>query len=316
MQIGIDLGATKIESVLLKENGLELHRDRIQSPKNYQKTISDITNIVNNIEKKFKKNLNVGICHPGSTNLETGFIQNAFNSPWLNNQTFSKDISKSLNRNVYCENDANCFALSEAFDGAAKNFKTVFGIILGSGCGGGLVINKKIIIGPNSFTGEWGHIPIGKPDSETNIEEYISGKGLERKFTARFNKNLSAHEIFKNAKDNSQDEIEIIDEFKKSSIGKNALSFEKMRIKETMRYISNCDLYIGNDTGWAHISVALKVKALTLFMDSPVFAYGRYSSRMTTIEPIGEKDTTTHDTLGKDKISFDEVYKKSIEMLN
>ena len=215
MQIGIDLGATKIESVLLKENGLELHRDRIQSPKNYQKTISDISNIVNNIEKKFKKNLNVGICHPGSTNLETGFIQNAFNSPWLNNQTFSKDISKSLNRNVYCENDANCFALSEAFDGSAKNFKTVFGIILGSGCGGGLVIDKKIIIGPNSFTGEWGHIPIGKPDSETNIEEYISGKGLERKFTARFNKNLSAHEIFKNAKDNSQDEIEIIDEFKK-----------------------------------------------------------------------------------------------------
>ena len=215
MQIGIDLGATKIESVLLKENGLELHRDRIQSPKNYQKTISDITNIVNNIEKKFKKNLNVGICHPGSTNLDTGFIQNAFNSPWLNNQTFSKDISKSLNRNVYCENDANCFALSEAFDGSAKNFKTVFGIILGSGCGGGLVIDKKIIIGPNSFTGEWGHIPIGKPDSETNIEEYISGKGLERKFTARFNKNLSAHEIFKNAKDNSQDEIEIIDEFKK-----------------------------------------------------------------------------------------------------
>ena len=215
MQIGIDLGATKIESVLLKENGLELHRDRIQSPKNYQKTISDITNIVNNLEKKFKKNLNVGICHPGSTNLETGFIQNAFNSPWLNNQTFSKDISKSLNRNVYCENDANCFALSEAFDGSAKNFKTVFGIILGSGCGGGLVIDKKIIIGPNSFTGEWGHIPIGKPDSKTNIEEYISGKGLERKFTARFNKNLSAHEIFKNAKDNSQDEIEIIDEFKK-----------------------------------------------------------------------------------------------------
>ena len=215
MQIGIDLGATKIESVLLKENGLELHRDRIQSPKNYQKTISDITDIVNNIEKKFKKNLNVGICHPGSTNLETGFIQNAFNSPWLNNQTFSKDISKNLNRNVYCENDANCFALSEAFDGSAKDFKTVFGIILGSGCGGGLVIDKKIIIGPNSFTGEWGHIPIGKPDSETNIEEYISGKGLERKFTARFNKNLSAHEIFKNAKDNNQDEIEIIDEFKK-----------------------------------------------------------------------------------------------------
>ena len=143
MQIGIDLGATKIESVLLENDGLELHRNRIDSPKDYKKTINDITNIVNKIEKKFNKSFNVGICHPGSTNLETGFIQNSFNSPWLNNKAFSKDISKSLNRDVYCENDANCFALSEAFDGSAKNFKTVFGIILGSGCGGGLIINKK-----------------------------------------------------------------------------------------------------------------------------------------------------------------------------
>ena len=81
MQIGIDLGATKIESVLLENDGLELHRNRIDSPKDYKKTIDDITNIVKKIEKKFNKSFNVGICHPGSTNLETGFIQNSFNSP-------------------------------------------------------------------------------------------------------------------------------------------------------------------------------------------------------------------------------------------
>tara|TARA_A100001015_G_scaffold190593_1_gene212356 strand:- start:447 stop:1337 length:891 start_codon:yes stop_codon:yes gene_type:complete len=214
MRIGIDLGATKIESVLLENNGLELHRNRIDSPKDYNKTIKDITDIVNEIEKKYKKNLNVGICHPGSTNVESGFIQNSFNSPWLNNKTFSKDISKSLNRNVYCENDANCFALSEAFDGSAKNFKTVFGIILGSGCGGGLIIDKKILTGPNLFTGEWGHIPIGKPDSESNIEEYISGKGLERRYYYKFKENLTAKRIFENSRNNSNNCNEIVNDFK------------------------------------------------------------------------------------------------------
>ena len=123
-------------------------RDREDSPKSYQETLEVITKIVNNIEKNFKKNLNVGIGHPGSSNLDTGLIQNSFNSPWLNNNNLSKDISKKLNRKIFCENDANCFALSEAFDGAAKDYKTVFGIILGSGCGGGLVINKKILVGP------------------------------------------------------------------------------------------------------------------------------------------------------------------------
>ena len=145
MQIGIDLGATKIESVLLDNNGSELHRSRKNSPKNYKETISSITDSVNVIEKDFKKKLTVGVCHPGSTNLDTGLIQNAYNSPWLNNKNFVNDISKNLNRKIYCENDANCFALSEAYDGSAKNHKIVFGIILGSGCGGGLIINKKIL---------------------------------------------------------------------------------------------------------------------------------------------------------------------------
>jgi len=114
-----------------------------------------------------------------------------------------------------------------------------------------------------------------------------------------------------------KNDIDLINKFKNSSVGKDSLSFEKMNIKETLQYISDCDLYIGNDTGWAHISVALNVKALTIFCDSPVSAYGSYSSKMITVEPEGiAKGTTTHDTLGNDKISFDEIYNQSIQILN
>ena len=111
-------------------------------------------------------------------------------------------------------------------------------------------------------------------------------------------------------------DLDLINKFKNSDVGKNCVSFEKLSIKETLPIIKNCDLYIGNDTGWAHIAVALKVRALTLFMDSPVMAYGRYSSRMVTVEPEGEKNSTTHDTLGKDKISYDEVLTKTLELIN
>ncbi len=213
MQIGIDLGATKIESVLLDDKGSELHRSRKDSPKNYKDTIIAITESVNSIERKFAKNLNVGVCHPGSTNLDTGVIQNSYNSPWLNDMKFSNDISKSLNRKVLCENDANCFALSEAYDGSAQHYKIVFGIILGSGCGGGLIIDKKILVGPNAFAGEWGHVPIGLSNSKNNIEQFISGKGLERLYFSRFKKKLIAKDIFKLARDNSINEKKFIDEF-------------------------------------------------------------------------------------------------------
>jgi len=213
MQIGIDLGATKIESVLIDDKGSELHRSRKDSPKNYKDTIIAITESVNSIEKKFTKNLNVGVCHPGSTNLDTGAIQNSYNSPWLNDMKFSNDISKSLNRKVLCENDANCFALSEAYDGSAQHYKIVFGIILGSGCGGGLIIDKKILVGPNAFAGEWGHVPIGLSNSKNNIEQFISGKGLERLYFSRFKKKLIAKDIFKLARNNSINEKKFVDEF-------------------------------------------------------------------------------------------------------
>ena len=114
-----------------------------------------------------------------------------------------------------------------------------------------------------------------------------------------------------------KDDIDLIQKFKQSVISKDIYSFETMKINETLKYISNCDLYIGNDTGWAHLSVALKVKALTIFCDSPVAAYGSYSKNMITIEPEGiTKGTTTHDTLGKEKISFNEVLDKSLQLIS
>ena len=179
MQIGIDLVATKIESVLLDGKSSELYRTRKKSPKNYKDTINSIIDSVKFIEKKFNKNFNVGICHPGSTNLDTGLIQNAINSPWFNNTKFTEDISVALNRQVFCENDANCFALSESYDGAAKHYKIVFGIILGSGCGGGIVIDNKILTGPNCFSGEWGHVPLPNSKKNYTVEDHISGKDLK-----------------------------------------------------------------------------------------------------------------------------------------
>ena len=217
MQIGIDLGATKIESVLLDENGKEHLREREKSPQDYSKTLTSIKNIVNKIEKKFAKKFNVGVCHPGSIPNDTGLLKNANNSPWLNNKPFQKDISKLLDRTIYCENDANCFALSEAKDGSASHYKIVFGVILGSGCGGGLVVDKKIISGINNLSGEWGHnpLPYYGINEDTNvlqstlvpnlsIEKFISGKGLETLYLESYKKKISTKEIFSKKEENSK----------------------------------------------------------------------------------------------------------------
>ena len=217
MQIGIDLGATKIESVLLDENGKEHLREREKSPQDYSNTLISIENIVNKIEKKFAKKFNVGVCHPGSIPSDTGLLKNANNSPWLNDKPFQKDISKLLDRTIYCENDANCFALSEAKDGSASHYKIVFGIILGSGCGGGLVVDRKIISGINNLSGEWGHNPLpyyginedisviqSTLSKNISIEKFISGKGLESLYFENFKKKLSTKEIFSKKKENAK----------------------------------------------------------------------------------------------------------------
>ena len=224
MQIGIDLGATKIEYVLLDNNNVELKRDRVKTPKDYENTIISITEIVKKLENKSGK-FNVGICHPGAVDKTTGLIKNAHNSQWLNNKNLIKDLKLKINNNFLSENDANCFCLSEAFDGSASHYETVFGIILGSGCGGGLVINKKIISGANGLGGEWSlnQMPLTNiknlksdkiSDFSNRLEGYLSGKSIEKRFNERFNESISAKEIFSRYRKKDSNSILFINDYK------------------------------------------------------------------------------------------------------
>ena len=225
MQIGIDVGATKIESVVLENNGQESHRSRTDCPKDYLTIIKTIKEINNKLEKEFNKKMPVGVCHPGTHSPQTGLIKNAPNCFWLEKKPFQNDLKKTLNKEVFCENDANCFALSEAIDGSGKHYKIVYGIILGSGAGGGLVMDKQIISGRNGVAGEWGHnqIPYLAAQKEnfqsTNlreveIESFVSGLGIAKRFNKRLNKNLKANEIFELNRRHDLDAEKFIDEFK------------------------------------------------------------------------------------------------------
>ena len=161
-----------------------------------------------------------------------------------------------------------------------------------------------------SFSKEFKHVCVGVsasgPTKRWDIKNFIT---LCKKINER-----TPSKFYLAAGNNDK---ELIDKFLSSEISKNCISFEDLKIKETMPIIKNCDLYIGNDTGWLHISSALGIKCLALFMDSPVQAYGKYSKNINIILPEGEtEETTTHDTLGADKISFEKVFEKSMELLN
>ena len=225
MQIGIDVGATKIESVVLEENGQEKHRSRTSCPKDYLSIVNAIKAISQKLEKEFKMELPIGVCHPGIHSPQTGLVKNAPNCYWLEKKPFQNDLRKALGKEVFCENDANCFALSEAIDGSGKNYKIVYGIILGSGAGGGLVINKQIISGPNGVAGEWGHNQIpyfaAKKENfdsnnarEAEIESFISGLGLAKRFNKLHGKNLKTNEIFELNRKHDLEAEKFIDNFK------------------------------------------------------------------------------------------------------
>ncbi len=225
MQIGFDVGATKIESVVLRENGEETHRTRKECPKDYFSIINSIKDTVVNLEKEFNKTLPVGVCHPGVHSPQTGLVKNAPNCMWIEKKPFQKHLREALGREVFCENDANCFALSEAIDGSGKHYKIVYGIILGSGVGGGLVIDKKIVTGPNGVAGEWGHNQMPyhlakKENLDSNfqsngeIESFISGLSLAKRFNNKHSKNLKANEIFELNRKHDLDAKSFIDDFK------------------------------------------------------------------------------------------------------
>ena len=188
MQIGIDVGATKIESVVLDEKGNESHRERTDCPKDYFQIIKTIKEINKKLEKEFNKELPIGVCHPGIHSPQTGLVKNAPNCYWLEKKPFQNDLRKELGKEVFCENDANCFALAEATLGAAKKYNVVFGVILGTGCGGGITMLKNIHRGSNRIAGEWGHHclhPGGRDcycGNKGCVESYISGTALEKEW--------------------------------------------------------------------------------------------------------------------------------------
>jgi fructokinase len=161
-RIGIDLGGTKIEVAVLAPDGSEALRHRIPTPSGYPATLAAIADLVRQAEAQLGTEATVGIGIPGVISPATGRVKNA-NSIALNGHTFDRDISAALGREVRVDNDANCFALSEASDGAAAGFGLVFGVILGTGCGGGIVVNGAVHRGPHCVAGEWGHNPLPWP---------------------------------------------------------------------------------------------------------------------------------------------------------
>jgi fructokinase len=191
MRIGIDLGGTKTEAIGIADDGRELGRRRIPTPRDYAETLAAIRGLVHGIEAETGQHGRVGVGLPGTPSPETGLIKNA-NSTWLNGRPFVADLEVALGRSVRVANDANCFALSEATDGAAAGATVVFAVIIGTGTGGGVVVNGRVLTGPNAIAGEWGHNPIPWPDSDEwpgvpcycgrsgCIETYLSGPALAR----------------------------------------------------------------------------------------------------------------------------------------
>ena len=190
-RLGVDLGGTKIEVTALERDGNFTHRQRVPTPAGYDSTVRAIADLVRDAEQKLGGTGSVGVGIPGVISPATGLVKNA-NSIALNGHPFDKDLEAALGRSVRVGNDANCFALSEASDGAGKGFKCVFGVIIGTGCGGGIVIDGQILEGPHRIAGEWGHIPLPWPSvaeipgpkcwcgQHGCLELYISGTSLAR----------------------------------------------------------------------------------------------------------------------------------------
>ena len=192
LRFGIDLGGTKIELIALDDVGAELYRKRVATPQgDYRATLNAIAQLIASVEEKLSARGSVGIGTPGAISPATGRLKNS-NSVCLNGQPLMQDLTMLLDRSVRISNDANCFALSEATDGAAAGADVVFGVIVGTGTGAGIVVRGQVLGGANSIAGEWGHNPLPWPnDSERPgaacycgrkgcIETFLSGPGITR----------------------------------------------------------------------------------------------------------------------------------------
>ena len=207
VRLGIDLGGTKIAGVALAPDGAILAEHRIAAPRhNYAATLHGVGEMVARLEQAAGSRGTIGIGMPGSISPVSGLVQNA-NSTWLNGQPFAHDVEAHLGRSVRLANDANCFALSESVDGAAAGAPSVFGVILGTGCGGGLVLDGRLIDGPRRIGGEWGHNPLPWAAADEHpgpgcwcgrngcMETWVSGPGLEADHARVAGEKLASEEI-------------------------------------------------------------------------------------------------------------------------
>lgn len=207
MRFGLDLGGTKMEAVLLNEAGEIVWRQRRPTPsENYEAIIETIAELVGEADRESTQEISIGIGMPGSLSPKTGLVRNS-NTQCLNGRAIQQDLESKLAQQVRLANDANCFALSEATDGAGAGAQSVFGVIIGTGCGGGLVFNGELQNGANSIGGEWGHNPLAAPRAEELPgppcycgrhgcnEVWISGSGFARDHEAIAGEKLTAEQI-------------------------------------------------------------------------------------------------------------------------
>ena len=207
MRIGIDLGGTKIEGIALDDHGQTRTRQRIPAPRgDYDASVRAIASLVGAIERDLAVTATVGVGIPGTISPATGLVKNS-NSTWMNGTTLAVDLPQALGRPVRFANDANCFALSEATDGAGAGASTVFGVIVGTGTGGGIVVHGRVVVGGNAIAGEWGHNSLPWPRAgETPgvacycgrsgcIETFLSGPGLSRDYVSSAGTSATPEEI-------------------------------------------------------------------------------------------------------------------------
>jgi len=207
LRIGVDLGGTKIEIIALAQDGRELLRRRVATPKeSYGEVLDAVAGLVRDAEAELGDRGTVGIGTPGSISRATGLLRGS-NSVCLNGKPIKADLEALLGREVPITNDANCFALSEATDGAGAGAEVVFGVILGTGVGGGVVVRGHVLTGPNAIAGEWGHNPLPWPKDDERpgypcfaghsgcIETFLSGPGIERDHLRASGEVLTSHDI-------------------------------------------------------------------------------------------------------------------------
>lgn len=206
MLIGIDWGGTKIEAIALSESGETLARTRVATPRHYERAVTVATRLVHDIERSLGRTGSVGVGIPGALSPVTGLVKNA-NSVWMNGKPLDQDLARALGRPVRIENDANCFAVSEAIDGAGEGGKVVWGVILGTGAGSGIAIGGRPLSGPHKVAGEWGHNPLPWPRDDERpgppcfcgksgcLETFVSGTGFAADHARRTGETLRAEEI-------------------------------------------------------------------------------------------------------------------------